>query len=54
MIFGASGNAGFTQDNWRWCHKCQGMHFARGGTCPSGGAHDASRSASYVMLQDGT
>jgi len=50
MIYSASGNAGFTQDNWRWCNKCQGMHFASDGVCPAGRAHDASISAPYVML----
>ncbi|WP_174297413.1 hypothetical protein [Sphingomonas bacterium] len=31
------------QDGWRWCSKCQGMHFAGGvtpGVCPAGGAHN--------------
>lgn len=51
MFGGAHGNAGFAQDNWRWCHRCQSMHFgARRGTCPSGGGHDPSRSGSYAML----
>jgi hypothetical protein len=50
MVLAAPGNAPFTQDNWRWCHKCQGMHFGGGGVCPSGGAHDPAGSASYVML----
>jgi len=50
MIYGTAGNAGWTQDNWRWCHKCQGMHYGAGGICTKGGPHDPSHSASYVML----
>ena len=49
MIYSTPGNAGWTQDNWRWCHRCQGMHYAIGGVCSAGGAHDSSQSASYVM-----
>src|SRR5947209_3353710 len=49
MIGGSNGNALFTQGNWRWCPRCQGMHFAaRGGTCAAGGAHDDSGSGQYV------
>lgn len=51
MLAGTNGNARFAQDNWRWCRRCQGMHFgARRGVCPSGGTHDPSRSGSYAML----
>ena len=28
-----------TQDNWRWCNKCEGLSFtgnSKPGTCPSG------------------
>lgn len=50
MIYGTSGNADWTQNNWRWCDKCQGMHYGVGGICPAGGAHNPSRSAHYVML----
>ena len=50
MIFSSSGNMGWTQDNWHWCRKCQGMHYGVGGVCPAGKAHDPSQSASYVMI----
>ena len=45
-----AGTAGWTQDNWRWCQKCQGMHYAVGGICPAGGAHDTSGSSPYVVI----
>lgn len=38
------------QDNWRWCHKCQGMFFnghATKGSCPTGGAHESTGSGNY-------
>src|SRR5688572_28307039 len=50
MIYSTTGNAGWTQDNWRWCDKCQGMHYGVGGICPAGGAHNPARSALYMML----
>jgi hypothetical protein len=39
------------QDNWRWCHKCQGLFFAGfpGSHCPAGGAHDSSSSSNYLL-----
>lgn len=33
------------QDNWRWCSKCQGLHYgghATHGVCPAGGAHNTT------------
>jgi hypothetical protein len=36
--------AGGTQDNWRWCDKCQGLFWggnAAKSRCPAGGAHAA-------------
>jgi hypothetical protein len=33
------------QENWRWCHKCQGLFFgdnAASSKCPAGGAHEAT------------
>jgi hypothetical protein len=50
MLYGTPGNADWTQGNWRWCDKCQGMHYGVGGICPAGGAHNPSQSANYVML----
>jgi hypothetical protein len=41
-----------TQTLWRWCQKCQGMFFSGHpdqGNCPSGGKHDGSASAKYLM-----
>jgi hypothetical protein len=37
------------QNNWRWCHKCQGMYFAGnpGSHCPAGGPHDHTGSGNY-------
>lgn len=40
------------QDNWRWCHKCQGLFFnghATKGKCPAGGAHDSAGSFDYMI-----
>ncbi|MEI7663705.1 MAG: M36 family metallopeptidase, partial [Bacteroidota bacterium] len=39
------------QNNWRWCHKCQGIYFAGnpGSHCPAGGAHDLAGSADYYL-----
>jgi hypothetical protein len=42
-----------TQDNWRWCNKCQGMSFAGNatqGSCPAGGNHDHNGSGNYLMV----
>jgi hypothetical protein len=33
------------QENWRWCHKCQGLFFGENASvskCPAGGAHEAT------------
>ena len=40
------------QTGWRWCKKCQGLFFSGNpdqGSCPSGGKHDGSASAKYLM-----
>jgi hypothetical protein len=40
------------QKQWSWCRKCQGLFFLGNpsdGVCPSGGAHDGSASAHYLM-----
>lgn len=40
------------QSGWRWCQKCQGLSFSGNldqGSCPSGGKHDGSKSAKYLM-----
>jgi hypothetical protein len=41
-----------TQDNWRWCAKCQVLAFAGGasiGSCAAGGSHDHTGSGDYVI-----
>jgi hypothetical protein len=40
------------QDNWRWCHKCQGLFFGGnpGSHCPAGGAHDSAGSGDYFLV----
>lgn len=42
------------QNNWRWCHKCQGMYFAghNAGVCPAGGKHDHTGSGNYRISHD--
>src|SRR4051812_2010411 len=44
----------YTQDNWRWCGKCQGLAFAGNATlgmCPGGGTHDHAGSGNYVLVK---
>jgi acetyl-CoA carboxylase beta subunit len=42
------------QGGWRWCHKCEGMFYARAsagkGVCPARGHHDDSGSSHYAFL----
>jgi CubicO group peptidase (beta-lactamase class C family) len=41
-----------SQDNWRWCKKCQVLALAGGaslGTCAAGGTHDHTGSGDYVL-----
>ena len=41
-----------SQDNWRWCKKCQVLSLAGGssaGTCGAGGLHDHTGSGNYVL-----
>jgi len=43
-----------TQDNWRWCNKCQGLFFAGNNTpgkCPLGGGHSNQGSGNYILTQ---
>ncbi len=42
------------QQDWRWCHKCQGLFFAGnpGSHCPAGGAHENVGSGNYDLVQD--
>ena len=50
MIFETAANRTFTQSDWRWCNKCQGMHFSRNAVCPAGGLHEVQDSGNYMML----
>jgi hypothetical protein len=46
-----------SQDNWRWCNKCQGLTFAGNptpGVCPAKGNHDHSGSGNYRLFQNTT
>lgn len=41
-----------TQDNWRWCNKCQVLSFAgsaSAGACAAGGLHDHAGSGDYYL-----
>lgn len=43
-----------TQDNWRWCNKCQCLAFAGNpspGPCIAGGNHDHHGSGNYRMIK---
>jgi hypothetical protein len=46
--------AGNFQVGWRWCNKCQGLHFAENGLgpCPAGGTHSIDGSGPYELLLD--
>ena len=48
-----------TQDNWRWCHQCQGLFFAGNpsqGCCPNagilGGSHSFRDSGNYKLVHN--
>ena len=43
-----------SQDNWKWCSKCQVLAYAGfgNGTCPAGGQHDHGGSFNYVLHHD--
>jgi hypothetical protein len=41
-----------TQDNWRWCNKCDGLFFAGDtttGACAAGGGHNYAGSGNYQL-----
>lgn len=41
-----------SQDNWRWCNKCQVLAVAGGssvGACAAGGQHDHAGSGNYIV-----
>ncbi len=42
-----------SQDNWRWCSKCQSLYFAGNpsqGACAAGGAHTHAGSYNYYLV----
>ena len=44
------------QENWAWCHKCQGLFFFGNntlGVCPAGNAHDGTYSSNYILATSG-
>ncbi len=41
-----------SQKNWRWCFKCQGLHYAGYHVCAAGGLHDIGRSDDYRISID--
>jgi len=49
---GAAG--GNCQAGWRWCSKCDGLHFILNGlgACPAGGTHSTSGSGPYVLIDN--
>jgi hypothetical protein len=53
QLTGIVGDLTVGQDNWRWCHKCQGLFFAGnpGSHCPAGAGHDAAGSGNYDIVQ---
>jgi CubicO group peptidase (beta-lactamase class C family) len=49
---GAGGLPQDSQDNWRWCKKCQVLAYAgnpSAGACAGGGQHDHTGSGDYVL-----
>ena len=46
------------QNRWRWCQKCQGLHFITDtknpifGPCPAGGVHTGDNSTAYLVVNN--
>ncbi|MEJ7738624.1 MAG: M23 family metallopeptidase [Chitinophagaceae bacterium] len=47
------------QENWRWCHKCQGLFFGGAlsgsgsvGKCSAGGGHSPANSGNYILVEN--
>jgi hypothetical protein len=44
------------QQDWRWCHKCEGLFYSGGqtslGVCPVGGRHEKGVSSNYTLAHD--
>jgi len=46
-----------SQNNWKWCNRCNELCFAGSSTvglCPAYGPHDHTGSGNYTLLFDGT
>src|SRR5260370_9889364 len=44
-----------TQQNWRWCSRCNGLYWAGSsttGVCPGGGAHGPKTGSNYKLVMD--
>ncbi|HEY6374047.1 MAG TPA: hypothetical protein VIX90_00845 [Edaphobacter sp.] len=41
-----------SQQNWRWCERCLGLHYAGLAPCAAGGLHDLGSSANYRLSLD--
>jgi len=42
-----------TQDNFRWCNKCQAMFLGSSGShCPAGGGHNGTGSGNYSLMRN--
>src|SRR5947209_4063339 len=44
-----------SQENWRWCNKCEGLTFAgnpKPGSCPAGATCEHASSGNYSLLKD--
>jgi hypothetical protein len=51
-IKGSGGTPEDTQENWRWCNKCQVIGYAgraTAGNCAAGGRHDHTGSGNYML-----
>lgn len=51
LAFAPEAKAATAQDQWYWCHRCQGLFYGGFSTsrCPAGGQHDGSQSYDYVL-----
>jgi hypothetical protein len=54
LFAGSDVGAAPSQDNWRWCAKCEGLFFhgnPTDGLCPAGGRHVVTKdSGNYLMV----
>jgi hypothetical protein len=52
LIHELRSNYSIGQNNWKWCSKCQGLHYSGGAICSAGGIHDHSDSFNYKLVMD--